>query len=341
MEKQADNKTQLIIAVLLGVAGLLILLIFLVIRSQADDTQPTVTLENIRPSIISINIGTTDGGNEVMTATPTSSVDLTEGTTRRIYYTGTLEDLNGCKEIESGTNNPITVTSHRISVADPGGDSNSYNQTSTYFADMPNFNQCTLTNCAGGSDTQLEYSCYHDFQYYADITTTNTPKGTGESEYWEVEITIRDQDNLFSSSSTMPRLFEIYPLTAVDVSSSINYGSLSLGATSTEQSLSIVNTGNDNTTDLDMAGTDMTCTTGTIASENQFYTLTSESYGSAPTLSNSSSTIDFNLAKRTSTLGGQSASIVYWKLNIPTDEGSLAGSCIGTTTIYATPDYSW
>ena len=330
--QKADNKTQTLIAILLGVAGLLILLIFLIIRSQADDTTPTASIDDVQPTIETIRLGTTVGGNEVLTASPTSSLNLTENTTTTLSLNGTVQDFNGCEDITAAEDPLIAViatndTVHTVAVADP---------TSSYGL-LESTGGCSLTGCTGASDLDVDYECTFGIEHFAANTTTDTPKGTGEALYWVAKVIVQDVDGngTGNAAPSSTASFEMNLLTAIDVGSSINYGSVSFDTTSTEVALTVTNTGNDNTTDFDIIGTAMTCTTGTIAVGQQRYDTSAATYGTALTAA-STTPLDANLAKQTATTT-QSTSSIYWDLFVPTPTStSVAGTCTGTTTLYGT-----
>ena len=327
---KADNKTQTLIAILLGVAGLLILLIFFIIRSQADDTTPSASIDDVQPTVETIRLGTTVGGNQVLTAGPTSSLDLTENTTTTLSLNGTVQDLNGCEDITNDDDDPLIGI---IATNDTVNTTQIVDPTSTY-ALRASLGECSFSGCTGASDLDVDYECTFGIEHFAANTTTDTPKGTGEALYWVAKVIVQDVDGGFPVSSSTAT-FEMNLLTAIDVGSSINYGSISFDTTSTEVALTITNTGNDNTTDIDLVGTAMTCTTGSIAVGQQRYDTSAGTYGTALTAA-STTPLNADLAKQTST-STQSTSSIYWDLFVPTPTStSVAGTCTGTTTLYGT-----
>ncbi|MFH1286896.1 MAG: hypothetical protein ABII02_04060 [Candidatus Magasanikbacteria bacterium] len=334
MDKTQDNKTQLIIAILLGVAGLLILLIFLVVRSQADDAETSASLNNSAPTINLLQIGTTSDGNEVFTEasasiTTTGGVftGLNEYATTPFYVNGTFTDLNGCEDVTAATT-PVYMKMATDDIF--MGVSQTYS-TSSYIVQSPT---CTITNCDNETDIVANFECQVDMQYFTDITTTDTPKGVGDARYWRVSLMVTDQGADYDISQVTA---EVDTLVAVNVSSSINYGSVAIGARSATQTLQITNTGNDNTTDLEIGGSDMYCTTGTIDKAQQSYSATNLGTYAALTATSSSGTLDFDLGKAV-TVSSDSYDNTHWSLLVPTPGGggALAGTCTGTTTILAT-----
>ena len=343
--KEKDNKIQILVAVMLGVAGLLIILIFLFIRSQSyTTTESVMPVDNIFPTFESFQIGTTPGGNEVLNASPTSSINLTEGSATTIYVNGTIQDLNGCEDVDSKDSDGILAISTPSNYV--GGLSNILpNPTSTYASLLASrgggsndFGICTFSNCAGPSDVDVDFECVFDYEHQADSTTTNTPKGIGESLYWITRAQVRDValtkegvDGVWSTST-----FEMNLLTSINVESSVDYGSISFDTTSTEQTLVIKNTGNDNTTDIVIVGADMLCTTGVIPVWQQRYDLLPGTYGTA-LVDVTTTPVDANLAKEQFTATAATVPM-YWDLFVPTqkDGDSVSGICAGTTVLYGT-----
>ncbi|MFH1286332.1 MAG: hypothetical protein ABII02_01090 [Candidatus Magasanikbacteria bacterium] len=344
-----ENKVQTMIVVLLGIVGLLILLIFLVIRSQADDATSEVGVDNIAPTITSFQLGYAPTTNDIFVPiSGTSSLNLIEGTTTTIYANGSFQDLNGCQDVTQAIYQaevipPFPLGSQRISVT-MGTDLklNLYlyelGPTSTYHAtewagDNNGRGSCVFSGCDNSADIDADFVCTFDIQFFADNTTADTPKGTGDAAYWIAKLKIRDdQLSLVQQQET----FEVNLLTAVDIGDAINYGAVSIGERSATQTLVITNTGNDNTTDIDMIGLDMGCTEGTIPVTQQRYA-TSSAYTGTQLALTSSTVFDFDLAKQVA-LWATSTDDTFWTLDVPTPGGggALAGTCTGTNTIYAT-----
>ena len=97
MTETNDNRQHLIFAILLGIAGLLIILIFVTIKSQADDSSTSASVTNASPSFDSIFITTTS------VSTYQDNPVLTENTTTNVFVKGTFTDNNGCDEVTTTT----------------------------------------------------------------------------------------------------------------------------------------------------------------------------------------------------------------------------------------------
>ncbi|MFH1286246.1 MAG: hypothetical protein ABII02_00655 [Candidatus Magasanikbacteria bacterium] len=335
MAKIKESTMQLTIAILLGIIGLIILLVFFVIRSQADDATTSGQIENSLPTVELIQLGDSATTNEILLD---GFLDLYEDTTRTVYLNGVYQDLNGCEDVDNVTPpaNSLIGLVTREDIAWTG--LYATNGTSTYLG-FEEYGGCTI-NCTPGNVTSSFY-CPIDIYHFADATDV----GEHELDVWAVNVIVQDLTQAqgggqwtLGTTST----FEMNTLAAVDVDTSINYGSVTISATSTEAGLEIKNTGNDNTTDITMKGTDMGCSVGTIDVGDQWFGLISGTHENQ--LSDvSSSTVNLNLAKQqydndanSSYTTEESTTTIYWALNItePTGGDAVAGTCTGTTTLY-------
>lgn len=321
-EKMIDeSKSHYILGLLLFMTGLLVLLVVVVIRSQADDSSTSVTITNDSPTINTITISTSTEA-----AYPASFIDLNENTTKMVYVHGQYTDNNGCADVAaSGT---LAFKFYRSGVG--GGSDCSQNDSSCYDQNSTSYNcnpSMASNPCAGGTQISANYECSVPLQFFADATDA----GTYNAQNWVALITAYDETSASGSASSTT---EINTLTALDVTPSINYGSLSLGATSGYDATStITNTGNNDALNTDLSGTPMACTVGTIPVANQHYSITGGfTYSGALALSSTPTTYGLSLNKATS-VGTPSTKDIYWKIQIP--GSGLSGSCSGTTTFSA------
>jgi hypothetical protein len=122
---------------------------------------------------------------------------------------------------------------------------------------------------------------------------------------------------------------------ALDVTQSIEYGSVAVGAVSTEQTATISNTGNRAIDAEVSADGAMTCDTlGSIAAAQAKWSLsTGFTYASAGTaLSTTPTTMDDSTAQRT---GAATETDTFWKLQVPS---GVAGACTNNVTFTAIAD---
>ena len=124
-------------------------------------------------------------------------------------------------------------------------------------------------------------------------------------------------------------------LIALDVGTTIDFGSVALGAVSSEASTTVTNTGNSDL-DFDIQGTSMVCTIGSIPVANQKFSLTSSfDYSNAGTeLAGTDTTVTSNILARTSEVTPTTGAL-YLKMQLPTT--GVSGTCTGTNTFTAAP----
>jgi hypothetical protein len=170
---------------------------------------------------------------------------------------------------------------------------------------------CATSSCSG-TDTQCIATCSTDVWYYANPSSWK----------WQIKAT----DAASASSTGTSATTTIANLIAINVSeATINYGSLSIGETSAQATTTVENTGNTNL-DVDTYGTNMTCTSGSIAVGQQKF----NTEGAETALTGVAQTIDLNVSKRITTPPTGS---IYWKLYVPS--GGAKGDCSGTNTFEA------
>ncbi|HSE34628.1 MAG TPA: hypothetical protein VLB83_00765 [Candidatus Paceibacterota bacterium] len=243
------------------------------------------------------------------------SVALTEGTTTRIFATGTVSDLNGYADIVAATG-----TYWRSGVSGTNfcsaNDNNCYQIAST---------SCTLSACAGNSCT---LACSAFLQFFADPTDI----GTYASEQWDAKVDVWDTSN---SHRTATSGEELFTLRAISMPADINYGSVVVGTDtgSTNASTSVTNTGNSQI-DLLVSGTDMTSGPSTIAAEEQKFATSTFTYSSCTLcaiLSTTTQAFPLGLAKPTTTVPVLDR--IYWGIRIPS--GTAATVHSGSNTFIA------
>jgi hypothetical protein len=250
-------------------------------------------------------------------------ISLLPGATTTVYATGTVTDLNGVGDIIAATS-----TMYRSGVS--GGAACTANNNDCYISGGAP--QCTFTNCAGFSCT---VSCQADFYYHADATDSS-------GENWLASIEVVDGNGVIDIG-TVPTGVEVMTLHALDVTSTISYGSLAVSSTTvtgTNPATTIENLGN-RPIDIDVEGTDLTDGGSSIipAYEQRFATSTFNYLGcgvACRTLSSTSlTTLEVDLAKPTS-FASPVTDAVYWGIEIPFGVASNPHS--GTNTFYARGD---
>lgn len=314
-----SGSSHYILGSLLFIIGLLVLILIINLRSRADDSSTQVTLNNTAPVVDTLTFSETSQGASI------DNFTVNENTTKPLYIYGTYHDDNGCADV----NTLGFVLYGGSSVGGTGcsyNDTNCYNQNSTGYT--CNFTSVGSNTCDGGTDTTADYVCSVPVQFFADATDDGPYSGND----WVARVSATDAST--STGYYDSGILTFYTLSALDVGSSINYGSLGLSSTSPSSiPLAITNTGNNNALDVNVSGTNMSCTVGSIPVGNQHYSTASAApYGSMTALTGSPELIDFNIVKATSA-GTPSDEDLYWQLQVPSS--GLSGSCAGTSTFSA------
>jgi hypothetical protein len=245
------------------------------------------TIEISQPPQVS-NVSLNNGEN----------IYLIEGSTTSVYASATVYDLNGYQDITS-----ISAKIFRSGV----GESCSENSNNCY-----NAISCATTSCSGTSCNVL---CEFWLWFNADPTYTGTP---WENESWVAKIEARDTKNYSGSATNSTESVKVMPLLAISVPPILSYGSLSPGQKTDPLSTSTIvyNTGNCSL-DLSLYGEDMRAGNFSISVSKQRFATSSINYDQAIPLSYTSSTLDLNIPKNTSTSSFSTAEI-WWGIEIPT-----------------------
>lgn len=210
-----------------------------------------------------------------------------------------------------------------------------------------NFNNCypeiTCTvdtgTCTSSTDASANYTCTTNIYYYADPTGTNTqyPLDTWMD-------TIKATDNNSETNALQVSVgVQMNMLEAMSITSSINYGTLSVqsGNDPLDRTTTSTPTGNVGL-DHEIYGTDMctdypTCSASKILVANQKYALTaSTSYSSATTLSTTPTPVYIDISKPTT--GSPTTKNMWWGMYAPlnTSPGSYSGT-INVTAVASNP----
>ncbi len=315
MSESMQDRQHYLFAVLLGIAGLLIILIFVTIRSQADDSTSTTSISNTTATVNTITVATASLG------TDTSSINPSESSWTNVYVHGTYTDNNGCDEVSSGG---VTTTVFYTSVGANCDQSevDCYKKTS-YSA------SCSISSCSGGTDETGVYECTIPIFYFA------TNGG------WTASVVLNDGTG---NSAAVTDTFTFTELTAISAPANMNFGNVAYNGTSgtstAAASYSVVNSGNDNATLVKWYGGDLTCTDGTIdVSKIRVTSSTSgcNTYSGMLSLSTASTALGVSIQKGTaSTTGGQGSTTLCARINAVPESGSvLSGSCTGSATFLA------
>lgn len=250
-----------------------------------------------------------------------SAISLSEGSTYPVVLGATITDNNGCSDIAS-----VVPSLYRsgvgYSACDIVGEANPnrcYPQVS-----------CAISGntCSGATDASASYSCSADVKYYADPTVDNT---TYSAENWLT--TFKASDESLNDAQTIGTGVELNDLVAMDIGSSLAYGTLNAGQSLDPLSALTIITATGNVgLDQTLEGTHMYSVGNTISVGNQKYSLAaSTAYSSGTSLTLSPIESELNCKKTTTDIGETKPT--YWGISIPV--GTVAGTYGGTNTVIA------
>ncbi|MCX6799777.1 MAG: hypothetical protein NT091_01380 [Candidatus Falkowbacteria bacterium] len=286
---------------------------FILSRSQADQVSTSTDIVNTNPTVDSVFISNAQNG--LADDYPVSITPIA-GATRTLHINGVVGDANGEADITS-----VNMAFYRSSAT------STFNCTADN-NDCYKVSSCTLT---ANNAVSKKYDCLIDLQYYADATDAG---GQFPADNWVTYVKVVDASAAVATNLATTR--EVNTTLSLNIPGTINYGPLSLGATTTpanNQEMTLTQKGND-VADVTVTGSDMTCSSiGVIPVGQQAWALTDVSYtdpGSTPLASSSAAdtNIGVNYQNDDAT---SSTKVLYWNLLVPAT--GVRGTCSGTTTI--------
>jgi hypothetical protein len=178
-----------------------------------------------------------------------------------------------------------------------------------------------------------------NLEFFADGTVNDG--GEFEAENWVAEVLVEDASAATGTSSATT---EVNGLLGLNIPTAIDYGTFSLGATSSAHAtnsgsgsnviLDITQKGNV-IADVEVSGTAMTCTgLGSIPVGNQAWsTSTPAGYDAAVALTGSADDTDLGVGyqKDDNYSGNPQFEQMFWYVGIPST--GVLGTCSGTNTI--------
>ena len=311
-------------------AGFLLSVATVIIRSEAESVPASVLVPEAIPFVVSALTSNSAFGSE---GYPDGIVNtLVSGGTKTIYITGDVQDDNGQQDIAA-----VGIVFYRSGV-DGGSDCVENNANDCYVMD-----HCDLTTSGIPTETQQRYSCPVPLQYYADGTMAG---GEFPDENWIAAVTVADSTGGSFTDRSFVR--EMQTLLAVDLPSSVQYGTLSLGASTDESSEAEMfagQLGNDEA-DIEVSystdpgsptyGGTMDCVhtggSGSIPSGNQQWSLVPNHYGGSGSygLTDVPAVAATNIGYRH---GENPTKPLYWNIRIPSS--GVSGLCTGVITMSA------
>lgn len=325
-----------VLAVLLGIVGLLIILIFVSLRSQADDTTTTATITNATATIDSITVSTVQGTGGAAVATVTTA----ENTSMNIYVHGTFTDNNSCQEVATSTGSGyILVQLERTNqgTCDYQSDAGSNNYVSCIVwqaSANSSVNDANASTTFSSCDSATDPTGSFDTRFPLFWNIDETEVGQHVATDWTGTAVAHDGTTYGTTSSG--DTFEVDERKALDVTAAIDFGSLSVGSTSSAQTVTVTHTGNSDTQDAQIEGTNLTCSTGTLWYDLMRYSSTSgDAWSVYQQVASSAADQNLQMSKAAVTTSASTDSS-FIKLEVPTPTSSIfAGTCAGTLTFTA------
>ena len=242
-----------------------------------------------------------------------SNISLTAGSTHNVSWTSTVTDLDGYGQISG-----VTGKLYRSGVS--GAETCTPNDNNCYSDAV-----CDLSGCSGNTCTA---TCTVAMYFHADATDANS---TMPSEYWRGWMEATDSHSETGSEFSSINTPDVESLSALDIVSTVDYGLMLAGDSSSEQATLVTNQGNI-IIDLELSGDNMctdypTCAGSMISVGQQEYSMSTFTYGSGSDLTTSAVRIQFNLAKPTTSPSNATKNL-YWRLGLNSEQtvGEYSGS---------------
>lgn len=285
----------------------------------------TFVVNNVTPIVSAVTI---NGG---------TSITLVSATTKAVTLTATVSDNNSCYGTEISS---VLGYAYRSGVGYSGCDTSGEANNNYCYPEV----SCTVVGgtCTDNTDASANYTCTVNIYYYADPTGTDTQY---PSDTWMDTIKAIDDDSATDSLQVSVGV-QMNMLEAMSITSSINYGTLSVqtGNDPLDRTTTSTPTGNVGL-DHEIYGTDMctdypTCAASKILVGNQKYALTASTpYASATALSGTPTPVTIDISKPTN--GTPTAKNMWWGMYAPlnTSPGSYTGTI--NVTAYASDPLNW
>ncbi len=327
---QIDSYPKTIYATILTIIAIVSLGSVVLINTEADNSFQSTTITNSAPVISGLTYG-------VSAASDVSTLNLAdlgngssaEGTRFTSVVTATVNDNNGCADIDNAESN-YSLKIYRQKLADDTSDGAACTITNGIDCYIGNTNELTLGSCLNSTDYQIEWPVTS--YYFLD----STDAGGYVLTDWGARLKVVDDT---SSTVTATDVFEVSTLLALDVDSTTDFGTLAVGASSASAELTIKNTGNVSEDFTVGYNQSMQCTRGKFSGDSVRVTRMkhinadlAEGMGSR----GSDSIVNASIAKA-STIAESSTSPFFAYIKIP-DNVAVSGSCSNTATYTAIPD---
>jgi hypothetical protein len=268
------------------------------------------TVDNVAPVVSNVTLNNGD------------NIDLIESSTKDVTVTATVSDNNSCQDIQT-----VKTSVYRSGIGWDGCNETN-EQNDNYCYALITCTQISGT-CTGSNDVDANYTCTVSIWYHADPTDSGTQY---PDQNWK--NTVIAYDEALSGNTEISTGVEMNSLVALDVTNSINYGTLAPGqANDTDRIATVTATGNVGL-DVEYSGTDMTSGSNIIPVSQQKYDLTGgKTWDNMDyTLSTTPTERELNCQKTTNH-SNPATKNTYFRIKIP--EGQPTGTYSGTNTFGA------
>lgn len=317
-DRTPTKKSQGTLYVSLGVVFTLIALLALFaivqLKTHANSALETADVGNTAPVVDSVTVSDTSGSGDISTTGFTPN----EGTDKTLYVRGTVEDANGCSDIAQ-----VDVKVFRSGVTNfcSDDDNNCYSTSTT-----------TFTGCTGAGVDTADFEVAIPQRFYIDPTDSGPYNG----QTWRVYTTVTDNSSAVGSYHGPD--YPVNSVAAFSVSpSTISYGTVALGDTSAEQTVTFTNTGNRDEDSLVSADHDMTSNLSGYndipASNVHASTTEGFSYSDPTSLAITTSDQDLPIGLVKETTPSPTTADSYWLLQMPSS--GVNGTYTNTLTFTA------
>ncbi len=264
---------------------------------------------------------------QALTLNAGADISLPEGVTTNVPVTTTVRDYNSCQDITT-----VETGLYRTGIGYSACDTNGEDNDNYCYAQVT----CTVVGgtCSGSTDELADYTCTVVMQYHADPTDPTSGNVQYPTEAWKNTVKVID-NNSASGNTEVASGVEVDTTAALDVTSSINYGSLDVGQKNDplDKITTVTATGNVGI-DEELSGTNLTDGgSGLIAVAKQKHALAaSTAYASGVALSTTPTEYELNCFKTTVSVSPQTKN-TWWGIEIPA--GIPPGAYTGTNTVMA------
>lgn len=215
------------LSVIFILISIVCLVAILRLRSLASSTEQQASASNAMPVVDEIIPSDTTLVGDIRI--PAEGLTPNEGTTVNLYVRGLISDQNGCANLDH-----VDIKVYRSSVTD--GSACTLDNNDCYSASIA---KAQLVGCTGSGITDATFEATIPVANYADPTDAGSQYA---DDTWKATATVYDALN---DSSSMDADFEVRSLGAFSLSADhLDYGTITLGGTSPQQSLTFSNTGN-------------------------------------------------------------------------------------------------